>query len=141
METYERVCCLRGYHIFKDAWKVAVDEELACAREANKPKDRYAVFMYIYYSQAGNFHVFNFCGPSLTANIRENKVHAKIKCSTVYMYMYKHTYTVWQSVSQLSSDRPWKFVCPFVFPLYYVDKSMHMFIICWHSLISIPLLV
>ena len=85
METYKRACCLRGYHIFKDAWKAAVGEELACEREANKPKDRYADFAHIYYSQAGNFRVFNFRGPSLTANIRENKVHAKIKRSTVFL--------------------------------------------------------
>ena len=52
--TYERACCLRGYHIFKDAWKAAISEELACEREANKPKDRYAVFAYIYYFQVGN---------------------------------------------------------------------------------------
>ena len=77
---YNRACYLCGYHIFKDAWKAAVGEELACEREGNKPKDHYAVFAHIYYSQAGNFHVFN---PSLIANIHENKVHAKIKCSMV----------------------------------------------------------
>ena len=74
METYEKACCLRGYHFCKDAWKAAVGEELACEREANKPKDRYAVFAYIYYSRAGNFRVFNFLGHSLTVNI-----YAKIK--------------------------------------------------------------
>ena len=47
MDTYEKACCLRGYHIFKDTWKAPVGEELACEREANKPKDRYAVFVYI----------------------------------------------------------------------------------------------
>ena len=92
METYARACCLRGYHIFKDAWKAAVGEELACEREANKPKDCYAVFTLIYYSRTGNFRVFNFYGLSLTANIRENKVHAKIKCSTVWLYQYLHMY-------------------------------------------------
>ena len=43
METYERACCVRGYHIYKDVWKAAVGEELACEREPNSPKDHYAV--------------------------------------------------------------------------------------------------
>ena len=70
--------------IYKDVWKEAVGEELACEKEPNNPKDRCTVFVYIYYLQAGNFCVFNFHDLSLTANIRKNKVHAKIKCSTVW---------------------------------------------------------
>ena len=72
MDTYERACCLRGYHIFKDAWKAAVGEELARERETNK---RYAVFAHIYYFWAGNFHAFNSRGPRIYVKIKfKNKV-------------------------------------------------------------------
>ena len=32
-----------GYHIYKEEWEAAVDEELKCEREKNNAKDLYAV--------------------------------------------------------------------------------------------------
>ena len=26
METYERECCIRGYHVYKDTWEAAIGE-------------------------------------------------------------------------------------------------------------------
>ena len=33
METYEREFCVRGYHVYKDTWEVAIGEELECMCE------------------------------------------------------------------------------------------------------------
>ena len=30
MEAFERLCCMRGYHIFQEVWTAAVGEELVC---------------------------------------------------------------------------------------------------------------
>ena len=29
----EMACCVRGYHVYKDMWAVAIGEVLACSRE------------------------------------------------------------------------------------------------------------
>ena len=29
----EVVCCVRGYHVYKDVWAAAIGEVLACSRE------------------------------------------------------------------------------------------------------------
>ena len=35
METYKRECCIRGYHVYKDMWEVAIGKNLnVCARRA-----------------------------------------------------------------------------------------------------------
>ena len=30
MEEFERVCCIRGYHIYKEIWEAAAGEVLMC---------------------------------------------------------------------------------------------------------------
>ena len=30
MEIYERECCIRGYHVYKNTWEEAIGEELEC---------------------------------------------------------------------------------------------------------------
>ena len=35
--------CMRGYHVYKDRWAVAVGELLTCSREPTNARDRYAV--------------------------------------------------------------------------------------------------
>ena len=43
MEEFERVCCFRGYHVYKEIWEVATREILICERELHNGRDRYAV--------------------------------------------------------------------------------------------------
>ena len=43
MEEFQRPCCIRGYHIYKDVWEAAVGEVLVCVRELDNAADRYAV--------------------------------------------------------------------------------------------------
>ena len=43
MEDYERECCVRGYHVYKEIWAAALGEQLVCEREPYNPSDRYAV--------------------------------------------------------------------------------------------------
>ena len=43
METYERACCVRGYHVYRHIWSAAVGEVLSCEREPTNSRDRYAV--------------------------------------------------------------------------------------------------
>ena len=35
--------CMRGYHVYKDRWAVAVGELLTCSREITNASDRYVV--------------------------------------------------------------------------------------------------
>ena len=42
-EFFERNCCTRGYHVYKEVWGAAVDESLVCERESENASDRYAV--------------------------------------------------------------------------------------------------
>ena len=43
MEELERVCCIRGYHVYKEIWEAATGEVLICERELHNSRDRYAV--------------------------------------------------------------------------------------------------
>ena len=43
MEAFERAAWIRGYHVYKEIWEAAVDEELACEREPHNANDCYAV--------------------------------------------------------------------------------------------------
>ena len=43
MDTYERACCIRGYHVYRHIWSAAVGEVLSCEREPTNSRDRYAV--------------------------------------------------------------------------------------------------
>ena len=43
METYERECCIRGYHVCKDTWEAEIGEELECAHKQCDAVDLYAV--------------------------------------------------------------------------------------------------
>ena len=43
MDTKEIECCIRGYHVYRDIWEAAVDEELVCRPERSNAHDRYAV--------------------------------------------------------------------------------------------------
>ena len=42
MEEFERVCCVRGYHVYKEIWEAATGEILICERELHNGRDRYA---------------------------------------------------------------------------------------------------
>ena len=42
-EFFERNCCIRGYHAYKEVWEAAVGEALVCEREPENASDRYAV--------------------------------------------------------------------------------------------------
>ena len=43
MDTKEIECYIRGYHVYRDIWEAAVDEELVCRPERSNAHDRYAV--------------------------------------------------------------------------------------------------
>ena len=43
MEEFESICCIRGYHIYKQIWQAAVGEALECKWETHNLRDRYAV--------------------------------------------------------------------------------------------------
>ena len=43
MDTMEKECCIRGYHVYSDVWEAAIDEELYCKRELSNTADRCAV--------------------------------------------------------------------------------------------------
>ena len=43
MEEFERTCCIRGYHVYKEIWEAAVGEEPVCAREPHNSHNCYAV--------------------------------------------------------------------------------------------------
>ena len=43
METIEKECCVRGYHVYKTIWDASRGEEAACHREPSNGVDRYAV--------------------------------------------------------------------------------------------------
>ena len=41
--TFEKDCCVHGYHIYQWVWDVAIGEDLICRREPTNERDRYAV--------------------------------------------------------------------------------------------------
>ena len=43
METIEKECCVRGYHVYKNIWDASIGEELACQREPSNGVDCYEV--------------------------------------------------------------------------------------------------
>jgi len=43
MVTFERNCCMRGYHLYQHIWDAVVREHLNCEREPRNSNDRYAV--------------------------------------------------------------------------------------------------
>ena len=43
MEEFERPCCIRGYHIYKEIMDAAAGGALVCEREPQNGRDRYAV--------------------------------------------------------------------------------------------------
>ena len=43
MDGYERVLCIRGYHVYQAIWTAAIGEVLPCVRELTNTEDRYAV--------------------------------------------------------------------------------------------------
>ena len=51
LEFIEMACCgkkkiecvTRGYHVYKDIWAAAIEEELVCTREATNAAKRYAI--------------------------------------------------------------------------------------------------
>ena len=43
MDSCERSCCVRGYHVYERIWSVTIGEELLCEREMDNERDRYAV--------------------------------------------------------------------------------------------------
>lgn len=30
MEEFQKACCIRGYHVYKDIWEAVANEELVC---------------------------------------------------------------------------------------------------------------
>ena len=43
VEQYEAVFCVRGYQVYKNAWRADVGKDLECKRETSNAHDRYAV--------------------------------------------------------------------------------------------------
>ena len=45
MESFEKECSIRGYHVYKEIWEAAIGEELDCRREPSNASaiDRYAI--------------------------------------------------------------------------------------------------
>ena len=43
MEELERVCCVCGYHVYKEIWEATTGEILICERGLHNRRDRYAV--------------------------------------------------------------------------------------------------
>ena len=43
MEEVEKLCCVRGYHLYKDVWEASSGQRLMCEREPRNPQDCYAV--------------------------------------------------------------------------------------------------
>ena len=41
MEELKRVCCIRGYHVYKEIWEAAAGEVLVCEKEPHNALDRY----------------------------------------------------------------------------------------------------
>ena len=41
MADFERVSCMRGYHVHRYIWDAVVGESLTCRREPLNPRDRY----------------------------------------------------------------------------------------------------
>ena len=54
METIEKECCVRGYHIYKNIWDTSIGEELACQREPSNGVNRYAVAVIKYDAVVGH---------------------------------------------------------------------------------------
>ena len=44
-EFFERNCCIREYHVYKEVWETAVGESLVCEREPKNASDQYTVAM------------------------------------------------------------------------------------------------
>lgn len=42
-DEWERACCVRGYHIYRNVWQAVVGEVLDCVREPQNSSDRYAI--------------------------------------------------------------------------------------------------
>ena len=42
-EIFERKCCIRSYHVYKEVWEAAVEESSVCKREPKNASDRYNV--------------------------------------------------------------------------------------------------
>ena len=40
---FERKCCIRGYHVYKEVCEAAVEESLVCEREPENASNRNAV--------------------------------------------------------------------------------------------------
>ena len=43
MATFEKECCVCGYHIYQRVWDAAIGENLTCRQEPTNESDRYAV--------------------------------------------------------------------------------------------------
>ena len=43
VDTLERECCIRGYHVCEHIWEAAIGEELDCLREHDNSNNWYAV--------------------------------------------------------------------------------------------------
>ena len=43
VDTLERECCVRGYHVYEEIWEAAIGEQLDCCSEPDNPNDRYAM--------------------------------------------------------------------------------------------------
>ena len=43
MAIYEKECCVRGFHVYKDIWMPVKGEILDITRENDNPHDKYAV--------------------------------------------------------------------------------------------------
>ena len=61
----EIVCCVKGYHVYKDIWAAAIGEVLVCSRELTNVTEIVVVKLY--------FHKKNFFGFLCTKTFLQHK--------------------------------------------------------------------
>ena len=71
------VCCVRGYHVYKDIWAAAIGEVLACSRELTNVTETVIVKLFLF-----NLVSAKIFGQKLT---RRKNANYGIKLDTVFM--------------------------------------------------------
>ena len=65
METYEKECCVQGYHVYKDTWEAAIGEKPEYVHEPSNAVDGYVVAVTKYDTIVGHLPKTSTCIYSL----------------------------------------------------------------------------
>ena len=86
----QRACCVCGYHVSKEIWKVALGEFLACEREPRNAADRYNVVVKKYGMIIGHLPR-KVSEPSLDCRYRKRAIwrHSKQPAALRSMHVWK----------------------------------------------------